>query len=477
MSLVSRTWLVLQVLAALAAAQDKIDWSKDLATALVDAKAAGKIAMVCVNAKYVDGKKTEEPAAKGLREVVYKDARVVAKSREFIVAFLTPATSDGNKIIRTLGVEGRIVSPQHIFIHPEGDRIVFRKEYWSHGKGEKAVEALLALMDKAQKELAGAGAAQPVGGGEAPTGPERLPWIQEQVGKVSAGTGPERVQAIDLLVRNDKDGDCSMPLIQLLDQQKGNTELVVDVVRGLGRDKLVAAAAPIAALLTHKDERVRGNAAVSLEYIGDSTKETVAALQRAAGREKDVAIANHMYRALGRCGVGNAKVRSTLVKKCGSSKSEFASYGPTIALAYFVEDKKAARGVEKVLKRIGVPGGKRGGGTNTVKRGVLCWTLASIGDPKSGKFMREELIAKLENVKAFWVDGLRSFYESTALMCEGQGHMPDIEGGVRGFVAFTKGAALERYGAESRSLMDKYRKGRVSEEFRPKGDSLLGDGE
>jgi hypothetical protein len=467
--------LCLAALAAVASAQDEIDWSKDLVTAMADAKAAGKITMVCVNAKYVDGKQTEEPAAKGLREIVYKDPRVVAKTKAFVVAFLTPATSDGNKIIRTLGVQGRIVSPQHIFIHPDGDRIILRKEYWSHGSGEAAVEALIKLMEKAQQELAGA-AAPPPAVGDAPTGPERPAWIREQVAKVVEQQGPVRDAAIQALLRSDKDGDCANPVILLLEQHRDNKELVVAVIRGLGRDKLYAATAALLPFLAHKDEDIRGNTAVSLEYIGDRSKNAVSALQRAAGREKDVPIANHMYRALGRCGVGNSKVRATLVKKCGSSKSEYASYGPTIALAYFERDKKAARGVEKVLKRIGVPGGRRAGGTNTVKRGVLCWTLASIGDPKSGKFMREELLPKLENVKAFWVESLRSFYTSTALMCEGQGHMPDIEGGVRGFVAFTKGGELERYGAETRGLMDKYRKGRVSEEFRPKGDYLLGDG-
>ncbi len=138
-----------------------------------------------------------------------------------------------------------------------------------------------------------------------------------------------------------------------------------------------------------------------------------------------------MYRALGRCGVGDAKVRALLLKKSDSAKSEFASYGPTIGLAYFEGDAKAARGVEKILKKIGVPGSRRGGGQNTVKRGLLSWTLASIGDPKSAQFMREELIARLENVQAFWVDGLVRFYDAVAIKCEGDASaMAGIEAGV-----------------------------------------------
>jgi hypothetical protein len=108
---------------------------------------------------------------------------------------------------------------------------------------------------------------------------------------------------------------------------------------------------------------------------------------------------------------------------------------------------------------------------------VLSWTLASIGDKKSAKFVREELLAKLENVKAFWVAGLKSFYRTVARACDGdQSAMPEIEEDVRGFGAFAKGAALGRYGAETRGLMDEYRQGREAADFVPKGDGVLGGG-
>ena len=35
--------------------------------------------------------------------------------------------------LRALGIEGLIVSPQHIFVHPNGEKILVRQEYWSHG--------------------------------------------------------------------------------------------------------------------------------------------------------------------------------------------------------------------------------------------------------------------------------------------------------------------------------------------------------
>jgi len=469
-------------LAASPALADDIEWSKDLTTAFADAKASGKILMICVNARYVDGKTTEERANKGLREVVYKDARVVAKSREFVCALITPgsgSTEFGE--LRLLGIEGAIVSPQHIFVRPAGDAILLRKQYWSHGQGDAAVEALLALMEQAQKKLAG-GDEEPKEGAAAPeipgpTADNRPAWILERIAEVVDGNRPTCRRAVDLLLRHDKDGDCVTPLLAVLPAQRKNKERIVVILRELGRDKLAAAAGPVAEFLNHRDAEVRGNAAVSLEYIGDADKKVVAALKQAAGKERDETIANHMYRALGRCGVADAATRTLLLKKCGSAKSEFASYGPAIGLAYFERDAKAARGMEKHLKKIGVPGGRRGGMENAVKRGVFSWTLASIGDDKSAAFVREELLAKLENVQAFWVAGLRTFYANVARACEGDKEaLGRVAGGVAGIAAFARGADAGRDDAEPRLLMDDCRKGRESGGFTPKGDGLLGGG-
>ena len=229
---------------------------------------------------------------------------------------------------------------------------------------------------------------------------------------------------------------------------------------------------PVSGFLSHKEEGLRAMAAVSLEYIGSRDKKVVAALKKAAGKERDEAIANHMFRALGRCGVGDNASRSLLLKKSGSAKSEFASFGPIMGLAYFEGDAKAARGVEKLLKKIGVPGGRRGGGQNTVKRAVLCWTLACIGDAKSAKFMREQLIEKLENMSAFWVRPLRTFYRTVARTCDGdESGLPQVEQGVRGALGFARGA-----GAEIPSLDDEYRRERPAQGFTPKGEYLLGGG-
>ena len=463
----------------------RIAWSKSLKTALATAKDSRQVVMVCVNAKHVQGREEEEPGAKGLREVVYKDPRVVKKSREFICVLLTPDSSSTDYgELRTLGIGGQIVSPQHIFVSPDGDRILVRREYWRHGKGEKAVLELLALMEKAEqraKEPADPPEAAPGGEGKVEGPPaedgERATWIAGLLKQVE-GKGSERGNALRALVNQDKDGDCTGPLIALLPENKKNIELLRALIRALGRDGLEAAALPIAGFLGHRDHSIRSEAAVSLEYIGSREKKVVSALMKAAGRQKDEAVANHMYRALGRCGVKDGRAISLLLKAAASGKSEFGTYGASIGLAYFEHDKKAMRGVEKIVKVIGVPGGRRGGGQNTVKRGLLSWTLASIGDEKSADFVRKELIAKLENMKAFWVNPLKNFYGAVAGACDGEeSALAEVEGGVRRIVQFARGGNMERYGAETRSLMDDSRKGRDNSTFTPKGDNLLDSGD
>jgi hypothetical protein len=228
----------------------------------------------------------------------------------------------------------------------------------------------------------------------------------------------------------------------------------VDVIRALGRDQLEKAALPIAEYLGHKADDVRGNAAVSLEYIGNGDKKVIAALRRLADRTKDDAIANHAYRALGRCGTENAKVRELLLKKAGSAKSEFASYGPCMGLAYFEGDAKAARGVEKLMKQIGPPsGGRRGGFRNNMKRTMLGWCLSEIADPKSKKFIEEDMLKPLARVENRWIDRILAFYEAIADRCGGDKEAKDkVEAGVVQTLEWSGGT--EKFRDEARQERD-----------------------
>ena len=138
-----------------ARAAGKIDWKKTLAEGLQNAKDTDRVLLICINAKTVQGEKIE-PAAKGLREIVYLDDRIVKRSRDFVCVMLTPTSSSTDYAeLTALGIGGEIISPQHIFVNSAGTKVLLRKEYWSHGSGEKAVEKLLELMVKAEERAAG----------------------------------------------------------------------------------------------------------------------------------------------------------------------------------------------------------------------------------------------------------------------------------------------------------------------------------
>ncbi|MDJ0975105.1 MAG: hypothetical protein QNJ98_11640 [Planctomycetota bacterium] len=465
-----------------AKAGDTIAWEADLASAFAKAKELNRPLMICVNAKFVAGRETEEPAAKGLREHIYVDARVVTKSRQFVCALLTRAGSSADYgELRALGISGRIVSPQHIFVHPDGTRILERQQYWSHGRGESGIKALLALMDVALAQMNAPAEPESPDAPETPDEPEapslpveappeagagedaaavRAAWIQRMVTKVDKGAAEERQMALRSLVKHDREGDCTDPLIEMIPKSKKRVPVLVDLIRALGVPGLDKAAGPIGKQLKHKEEVVRGNAAVTLEYIG--SKSSVSTLMKVVGKEDNESIANHMYRALGRCGVGNAKARALLLKRSMAGRSTFATYGPVIGLAYFEKDKKAARGVEKEFKKVGHPFGGRRSGRNSFKRALFMWCLSEIEDPKSGPWIREERIEPLENAESRWKDLVIGFYVAAARKCEGE-EDEAIETTIR--------EAMERYLGwrnDRTPLKDEYRIDRDMSKFTPK---------
>lgn len=467
---------------------DTITWVNDVAKAFEQATAKKMPVMICINSRRVDGGR-EEPAAKGLREVVYKDPRIVTKSRKFVCIFLTSEGSSGDygELRARFGLSGTFVSPQHIFAHPEhkqGDTFLARREYWPYGKGADAVTKLGEMMDKA---LAAYGAREGVettppsgeapeggeGGEAAPEGPaapdapgndaERKAWIAELLKIIREGGPAKRKEALNSLVANDKDGDCIQPLIALVTEWEKDKDRVlhlVDIVRVLGIPELNEAAVAMHGLLKHKDDSLRANVAVTLEYIGNP--ESVGPLKARVGREKDEKIANHMYRALGRCGKGDSKVRTLLLKKSKAGKSEWATYGPIVGLSYFEKDAKAARGVEKILGAMGPPGGRRGGGRGTMRRALLAWTLAQIADPKSGKFMREKMLKQLENSQAWWTEAVVTYYDAVARCCEGdEAAAGEVDEGIRRTLSFVGGTD---------DVMDDARKERDKSKFEPNAD-------
>ena len=367
-----------------------IDWQPSVLGAFETAKKEGKPLFLAINAAHVDGKARVEPAGKELREHTYLDAAVVAKSRAFVCVLLRPdgTGAEYDELRARLGIEGLIVSPQHVFVHADGT-LIERKEYWSFGAGQASVTALLAMMDSA---LAAHRAKTEMGTSPASGTPEeqRAAWIRERLLKARAGVAERAARdvAIQELVHGDKQGDCVVPLCALLSEPKRDLDAVVAILRGLGKPGLVAAVAPTAQMLDDSTDAVRGNAAVTLEYIGSAA--AIEALTKRLTKEKDELVRNDCCRALGRCGAKQEAVRKTLLRELATAKANRLSAGPAIGLSYFEGDAEAARGIEKVL----------GPGVDWQRRAFALYALTRIRDPKSADFVREKLLKTEKNQAA-----------------------------------------------------------------------------
>jgi hypothetical protein len=433
---------------------DTITWVKPVLAAFAAAEKEKKPLMICINSERVDGGRVEQ-AAKELRENTYKDLAVVTRSRQFVCCFLTAegSSDDFGELRARYQIEGLIVSPQHIFAHADGT-LIDRQEYWPHGTGERAVKALLALMDAALAKhnarqslppaapspapgpaapgAPGPAAPAPADPGAAPGDPAAL--RAQLVNAIVDGPTETRKEALRRLLLDDKDGLNLAAIVAAFPTLEANKDVAaqVDVVRALGRPNLKGATAMLVERLDAKDAELRGNVAVSLEYIGDPA--AVDGLKGRLDREKEELVLCHVLRALGRSGAGDKAVRAALDKRIASAKSEPIACAAIIGLAHFDKDPAAARALEDHLQKVGPPsGGRRGGtGENTQKRSYLAWALAEVGDPKSAEFMRKKMLPSLDNVIAFWVQGVRDYYVAVAEVCEGKGaSLTRVEDGVK----------------------------------------------
>lgn len=462
-----------------AKAGDTISWIRQLPRAFEDAQKEGKPLMICINSERVDGGRVEA-AAKELREVTYRDPRVVTRSRAFICAWLTAegSSDDFGELRARFHIEGLIVSPQHVFARPNGD-LLSRHEYWPHGTGERSIKALLELMDAALAKEQAARAVPPSAPTPAPAPPGGSP--NEPAAPAAPGadaaapesarllalvvTGPTdaRREALRRLLSDDKEGRNLAALLALLPRlaEAKDVAAQVDVARAFGRPGLQGAVAALLDWLDAKDDDLRANAAVSLEYVG--SPEACTALRARLDKERVESVSHHLLRALGRCGVGDAKSRATLDRRVTSAKTEATACAAIVGLAYFEKDTAAARVLDEQLGKVGPPafGRRGGGGENAAKRVFLAWALAEVGDPKSAEVVRKKILAPLENVQNPWIVRIRGFYQAVAEVCEGRAERrSEVEAGIQ--------VSLEFFGGNP--LMDDARRGRDATGFTPKAD-------
>jgi hypothetical protein len=424
----------------------EIAWCKSLGEAFAQGEKEGKPVFVAINSEKVDRGRVE-PAAKELREHTYRDAAVVAKSRAFSCAMLRGdgSSADFGELRQRFGIEGVLVSPQHIFSAPDGKTLLEREEYWPHGTGQSSVNALLALMDRALKAAevrkAGGVATPPPNSAEA----QRSDWIRKMLEVVRGTDKAARDVAVAELVKGDQSGDCVEPLcVAMLEAKDPETQAVI--LRAFGKPGLEIAVSPVVQLLDAKDDLVRSSAAVTLEYIG--SPRAVEGLVKRMPREREPAIYNDVCRSLGRCGAKQEAVRKALLKELSGARSNLVFAGPAIGLGYFEKDPETARALEKVAKK---EAGER------FKRGYLLWALTEVGDKKSAEFIEKEILPK-ENfgLAVAWI----------------RNTITSLEGGDEAQVAK---AAVDRgmdfvAGMEDQPIGGPGRKGRDQSAFRPKAE-------
>jgi hypothetical protein len=447
-----------------------IAWTKTIVEAFETGKKDGKPIFIAVNSREVFGN-AREPAGIMLRERVYPNPTVVAKSKEFACAMLVAdgQSADYGEVRQRFGIDGNIVSPQHIFAYPDGS-LIDRREYWPWGEAE-SVTALVDMMDKALRAAAarksgasvpppppaGAPSADPSKPSDPAASPDaaRAEWITKTIevvrkGGADATAADARDRAITELVKADKNGDCLEPLCAVMLELKRDPLSQVAILKRIGKDQLLIVEPSVATLLDDKNADVRGNAAVTLEYVGDPR--AVEALQKQVVRERDEDVKSNLCRALGRCGAHQASVRKSLLHEVDAAKSDRASIGPIIGLAYFEKDADAARAVEKLAAKAPLGG----------KRSTLLWTLTEIGDPKSAEFVDKEILPAAAKDTKSWLGGaVYKFVMAVVSVLK----VPTDEAS-KGEVFAGVGRSLDWTGFAD----DAARKGRDGGGFKPKGE-------
>jgi HEAT repeat protein len=315
-----------------------------------------------------------------LREQVYADPRVAGKTKAFVCVLLRDPIpdEDGAELRSRYGIDGLIVSPQHLLLHSDGT-LILRKEYWEPGDLESSVPVLVGMLARATKAHEVRQTLPALGEDAA----SRTAWLTAAQGLIRAGPDVElRRAAVREVAGVDKEGDALAALHALLleakDVKKEDAPVYAEILLRLGRSPRDAVVPGLCAFLEAKDPALRSHAAVSLEYVG--SPQAVEGLDKRLAKEKDESVRSNLLRALGRCGAKDANVRKTLLRDA-AAKSDRVAAGAVLGLSYAEGDAEAARGLEKLLKT-STPG---------LRRTALLWALVEIGDPKSGDAVRSAL--------------------------------------------------------------------------------------
>jgi HEAT repeat protein len=341
--------LALSLLFLQGASAERIVWRGGLESALEKAKAEKLPLMIAFN---MDG----EWANDSMVNEVYRDAKVVGRSRKFLCLVASKddheAVKEGDRSVcsrfgsvtceehkevekaaRRLFLGGRTLvnAPQHVFVAPSG-LLLFRREWLISADG------LATLMARALKEAE----VDPGAVAESlPAGSfDREKWLESAREK---GIEKQR-DRLERLVGLDHP-DAQALLEDEFERTPGPGR--VEVLRAMGEPGYERALPFLQKVAAGRDGLLRRHAIVSLEIVGSG--KVVDPLLEAAKRESDKAILKELLRALAKLGPSRKEVADLVYKRASDADARLRAN----ALVAATDLDDTARARELARKALG----------------------------------------------------------------------------------------------------------------------------
>jgi len=402
--------LVLLLLLVPATAQEgetRIDWVGDWEKAFEIARKTDRPVMVCINSK--DGETANERTAKKL----YRDPAFVRATRKWVMLVVSTIThrTEGKcprfgKVtcqdhlncwkelrarhgdqFRASAMSSEMISPQHAWFKPDGT-LLRRLEYETRPH-ERFKDELLKRMQLSLDELAGKVEPPPE---EKPPPEVESPDAplndrdRAELERLKSGDPEARQAALGNLLATEKNA-CREAIVALLLEAK-DTNAKCQLLRALGRARVLEAREAIEGFLKDKDELVRSFAAVALEELADV--QSVPALVKRK-RERDTLVRKNVFRALGACGgpAADEKAAKTLLRAITADKQNAVRKHAALALRHY--EGAAAEVVLKKLERLALKV------KDSQVRGGVVYTLAHIGNTETTLPVFEELLEDMHD--------------------------------------------------------------------------------
>ncbi|RMH05154.1 MAG: HEAT repeat domain-containing protein [Planctomycetota bacterium] len=364
---------VFLLLAAIAPAQ--IAWEKDWDAALARAAAEHKAVFIAVN---MDGERAND----FLAEKVYREKAVVSLAGNLVCLAASAEEHAGagrpckrfpgltcadhqaievraRKEYLRPGPDGAVISPQHLFLKPDGSLLMSVAYEISERELLWCLAEAARQADPETKVAAPAGARPPrrlIMGGvyevADPTTASRPlseDELEETIAAIRGGLkGEERVNAFFRVLSTD-----SQEAIDFITKEmKGaifgrRVDARLRLIHAVGVYSPPGFWAALEMYLRDPSDTVRNEIAVALEQL--AAPKSVKAIRTALAREKDSQVRKNLLRALGSAGAEDKNARKVLLKAAADDGEPFRQVNALIALGSHLADEKAAEVVRAAL--------------------------------------------------------------------------------------------------------------------------------